>query len=81
MKREFKFTLDGRIATRFLNVLQRDIDFDLEQPITDTYMFEVGNEIGMDTNNPSMAHPRPFYLPPKVYTNIVNNMAKCGENW
>jgi hypothetical protein len=31
--------------------------------------------------NPSMAHPRPFYLPPKVYTNIVNNMAKCGENW
>jgi hypothetical protein len=51
MKREFKFTLDGRIATRFLNVLQRDIDFDLEQPITDTYMFEVGNEIGMDTKN------------------------------
>jgi hypothetical protein len=51
MKREFKFTLDGRIATRFLNILQRDIDFDLEQPITDTYMFEVGNEIGMDTKN------------------------------
>jgi hypothetical protein len=51
MKREFKFTLDGRIATRFLNVLQRDIDFDLEQPITDTYVFEVGNEIGMDTKN------------------------------
>lgn len=51
MKREFKFTLDGRIATRFLNVLQRDIDFDITQPITDTYMFEVGNEIGFDTEN------------------------------
>ena len=47
MDREMKFTLDGRIVARFLNVLLRDPDFNLDEPITDTYMFEVGNEIGI----------------------------------
>ena len=47
MNREMKFTLDGKIVARFLNVLLRDPDFNLEEPITDTYMFEVGHEIGI----------------------------------
>jgi hypothetical protein len=47
MKREFKFTQVGRITTMFLFQLLRDKDFDLDQPITDTYFFEVGYEMGM----------------------------------
>jgi hypothetical protein len=73
MKREFKFTLDGRIATRFLNVLQRDIDFDLEQPITDTYMFEVGNEIGMEP----VHGPPPSLLP--TSKSIYKHREQYGE--
>jgi hypothetical protein len=47
MNREMKFTLDGKIVARFLNVLLRDPDFDMNEPITDTYIFEVGHEIGI----------------------------------
>jgi hypothetical protein len=54
MDREMKFTLDGRIVARFLNVLLRDPDFNLDEPITDTYMFEVGNEIGISRSQVKM---------------------------
>lgn len=47
MNREIKFTLDGKIVARFLHILFRDPDFDMNEPITDTYMFEVGHEIGI----------------------------------
>jgi hypothetical protein len=47
MDREMKFTLDGRIVARFLKILLRDENFNLDEPITDTYMFEVGHEIGI----------------------------------
>jgi hypothetical protein len=54
MDREMKFTLDGKIVTRFLHILFRDPDFNLEEPITDTYMFEVGNEIGISRSQVKM---------------------------
>jgi hypothetical protein len=54
MDREMKFTLDGRIVARFLNVLLRDPDFNLDEPITDTYMFEVGDEIGISRSQVKM---------------------------
>ena len=54
MKREFEFTLDGKIVARFLNMLYRDKDFDVNQPITDTYMFSVGDEIGLSISNTQM---------------------------
>jgi hypothetical protein len=54
MDREIRFTLDGKIVARFLNVLLRDPDFNLDEPITDTYMFEVGNEIGISRSQVKM---------------------------
>ena len=47
MDREMKFTTDGRIVAWFLRILLRDENLNLDEPITDTYMFEVGNEIGI----------------------------------
>jgi hypothetical protein len=47
MNREIKFTLDGKIVARFLHILFRDPDLNLDEPITDTYMFEIGHEIGI----------------------------------
>ena len=47
MKREFKFTQVGKTTTMFLLQLLKDKDFDLDQPITDTYFFEVGYEMGL----------------------------------
>jgi hypothetical protein len=47
MSREMKFTTDGRIVAMFLRILLRDENLNLNEPITDTYMFEVGNEIGI----------------------------------
>ena len=47
MDREMKFTTDGRIVAMFLRILLRDEDLNLDEPITDTYMFEVGHEIGI----------------------------------
>ena len=54
MDREMKFTTDGKIITRFLNVLLRDPDLNLDEPITDTYMFEVGHEVGISRSQVKM---------------------------
>lgn len=54
MDREMKFTLDGKIVARFLNVLLRDPDLNLDEPITDTYMFEVGHEVGISRSQVKM---------------------------
>jgi hypothetical protein len=47
MKRELKLTQDGRIISMFLHMLRSDPDFDIDEPITDTYLFEVGYECGL----------------------------------
>ena len=51
MEREFKFTQIGRITTMFLSQLLRDKNVDLDQPMTDTYLFEVGYEMGLSEDN------------------------------
>ena len=47
MKRELKLTQDGRIISMFLHILRSDPDFNIDEPITDTYLFEVGHECGL----------------------------------
>jgi hypothetical protein len=54
MDREIKFTQDGKIVAMFLKKLLRDPDFDLNEPITDTYMFEVGHEAGITRSQVKM---------------------------
>lgn len=50
MSREFKLTQDGRIVASFLHMLKNDYEFDATQPMTDTYLFDVGREIGFNQN-------------------------------
>ena len=45
MKREYNFTQMGKIVTMFLTQLLRDKNVDLNKPMTDTYLFEVGYEM------------------------------------
>jgi len=47
MKREIKFTQIGRIVTLYLAQLLRDKDVDINKPMTDTYLFEIGYEMGL----------------------------------
>ena len=47
MKREIKFTQIGRIVTLYLAQLLRDKDVDINKPMTDTYLFEIGYELGL----------------------------------
>lgn len=47
MKREIKFTQIGRIVTMYLAQLLRDKEVDINEPMTDTYLFEIGYEMGL----------------------------------
>lgn len=47
MKREVEFTQLGRTITMFLSQLLRDKNVDLNKPMTDTYLMEVGYEMGL----------------------------------
>ena len=51
MKREYNFTQMGKIVTMFLTRLLRDKEVDLNKPMTDTYLFEVGYEMGLSEDN------------------------------
>jgi hypothetical protein len=51
MKREYNFTQMGKIVTMFLTQLLRDKKVDLYKPMTDTYLFEVGYEMGLSEDN------------------------------
>jgi hypothetical protein len=51
MKREYNFTQMGKIVTMFLTQLLRDKGVDLNKPMTDTYLFEVGYEMGLSEDN------------------------------
>jgi len=51
MKREFKFTQIGRIVTMYLAQLLRDKEVDINEPMTDTYLFEIGYEMGLSEDN------------------------------
>ena len=51
MKREYNFTQMGKIVTMFLTQLLRDKKVDLYKPMTDTYLFEVGYEMGLNEDN------------------------------
>ena len=51
MKREYNFTQMGKIVTMFLTQLLRDKKVDLDKPMTDTYLFEVGDEMGLSEDN------------------------------
>jgi hypothetical protein len=51
MKREYNFTQMGKIVTMFLTRLLRDKEVDLDKPMTDTYLFEVGYEMGLSEDN------------------------------
>jgi hypothetical protein len=51
MKREYNFTQMGKIVTMFLTQLLRDKKVDLDKPMTDTYLFEVGYEMGLSEDN------------------------------
>jgi hypothetical protein len=51
MKREYNFTQMGRIVTIFLAQLLRDKKVDLDKPMTDTYLFEIGYEMGLSEDN------------------------------
>jgi hypothetical protein len=51
MKREYNFTQMGKIVTMFLTQLLRDKGVDLYKPMTDTYLFEVGYEMGLSEDN------------------------------
>jgi hypothetical protein len=51
MKREYNFTQMGKIVTMFLAQLLRDKKVDLDKPMTDTYLFEVGYEMGLSEDN------------------------------
>ena len=51
MKREYNFTQMGKIVTIFLAQLLRDKKVDLDKPMTDTYLFEIGYEMGLSEDN------------------------------
>ena len=51
MKREYNFTQMGKIVTMFLTRLLRDKEVDLNKPMTDTYLFEVGYEMELSEDN------------------------------
>jgi hypothetical protein len=51
MKKEYNFTQMGKIVTMFLTQLLRDKGVDLNKPMTDTYLFEVGYEMGLSEDN------------------------------
>ena len=51
MKREYNFTQMGKIVTMFLTRLLRDKEVDLNKPMTDTYLFEIGYEMGLSEDN------------------------------
>ena len=51
MKREYNFTQMGKIVTMFLTRLLRDKEVDLNKTMTDTYLFEVGYEMGLSEDN------------------------------
>jgi hypothetical protein len=51
MKREYNFTQMGKIVTMFLTQLLRDKKVDLDKPMTDTYLFEIGYEMGLSEDN------------------------------
>jgi len=51
MKREIKFTQIGRIVTMYLAQLLRDKEVDINEPMTDTYLFEIGYEMGLSEDN------------------------------
>lgn len=46
--REFKLTGKGILVARFLHVLFDDMDFDSNEPMTDTYIQDVCHEAGFD---------------------------------
>lgn len=45
MKREFKFTGIGREVMQFMEILSRDPDFDINEPMTDTFLQDVHGEV------------------------------------
>jgi len=47
MKREFNFTLEGRIIAMYLHLLKNDGAFDINKSITDNYLFDVGREMDL----------------------------------
>jgi hypothetical protein len=47
MKREFKFTLEGRIIAMYLRILMNDSEFSINKSITDNYLFDVGREMDL----------------------------------
>jgi len=51
MKREYNFTQTGKIVTMFLTRLLRDKEVDLNKTMTDTYLFEIGYEMGLSEDN------------------------------
>jgi predicted Zn-dependent protease with MMP-like domain len=51
MKREYNFTQMGRIVTIFLAQLLRDKKVNLDKQMTDTYLFEIGYEMGLSEDN------------------------------
>jgi len=51
MKREYNFTQMGKIVTMFLAQLLRDKEVNLNKPMTDAYLFEIGYEMGLSEDN------------------------------
>jgi hypothetical protein len=47
MKREFNFTLEGRIIAMYLRILMNDSEFSINKSITDNYLFDVGREMDL----------------------------------
>jgi hypothetical protein len=47
MKREFNFTLEGRIIAMYLRILMNDSEFSIDKPIIDNYLFDVGREMDL----------------------------------